>query len=272
MNFATRYTAFIGQNAIIRYMTDQANSTDRMRAFLVLVATAATIAFNALAATGRINGVMTDEVSNRFPTVLTPAGFTFSIWALIYLGLVGFSIYQTLPSKIVAFRPIRTMYLLTCVLNCAWLWFWHQYQIGVCLVLIIALLGVLFVMNLRFTRADTFADALFGKGVFGLYFGWVTTATLVNFVIFLVYAGVQMSPTAWNIIGALLLIFAAGLGVLVRFRLKNYLFPLAIAWASTGIAVKQTGNTMVIAVAAFCVMLGLVMAISFVMDQKSTTS
>jgi benzodiazapine receptor len=249
-----------------------ATSSDKIRAALVLVATIATIAFNGLASTGSLNGVMTDEVSNRYSTVITPAGFTFSIWAAIYLGLLGFSIYQLLPSKNEVFRSVRTLFIATCVLNCVWLWFWHQYQLGICVVIIIALASVLFLMNLRFKHAATISDAIFGKGIFGLYFGWVTAASLVNTMIFLVYAGVEMSATAWKIAGIFALVLAAGFAVIVRFKLRNYLYPLAIAWAATGIAVKQSGNTSIVVASAFCVIVGLVMAVSFVMDQKSTTT
>jgi hypothetical protein len=250
-------------------MTSSSNGSDRLRSILVLLATAATIFFNFLAATGRLHGVMTDAVSDAYPTVLTPAGYAFSIWAAIYAGLAGFSICQLLPSKMATFRPIRTLYVASCVLNCVWLWFWHQYQIAACLAVIALLLIILFWINIKSKKPDSFGDAIFGKGVFGLYCGWITAATLVNFVILLVYFGVQISQIAWNVLGALLIAFAGLLAGLVRFKLKNYLFPLAIAWAVTGIAIKQSGNTAIVATAAFCVNFCLVMAISYVMERKS---
>ena len=249
-----------------------ATSSDKLRAGLVLVSTLAMIVFNGLASTGKINGVMTDEVSNRYPTVITPAGFTFSIWAVIYLGLLGFSIYQLLPSKNEFFRPVRTLYIASCVLNCAWLWSWHQYQIGACVAIIGGLLVSLLFINLRFKKAGSFGESLFGKGVFGLYFGWVTAATLVNIVIYMIYVGVEMSPAAWKVTGVGALAIAAACAVIVRFKLKNYLYPLAIAWAATGIGVNQSGNTAITVATAFCLIVGLVMAVSFVMDQKSTTT
>lgn len=250
-------------------MTSSPNTSDRVRSILVPLATIATIFFNFLAATGRLNGVPTDAVSNAYPTVITPAGYTFSIWAAIYTGIIGFSIYQLLPSKAATFRPIRTLYVASCVLNCAWLWFWHQYQIAACLAVIVLFLAVLFWINIKSKRPESIGDAIFGKGVFGLYCGWVTAATLVNFVILLVSSGVQMSQTAWNVLGASLIALAGVLAAVVRFKLKNYLYPLAIAWAATGIAVKQSGNTPVVATAAFCVNFCLVLAISYVMEKKS---
>ncbi len=84
-------------------MTSETNGTDRGRAVLVLVATLGTIVFNALAATGHINGVTPEMVSGKYPTVVTPAGYAFTIWSLIYVGLLAFSVYQLLPSQLAAF-------------------------------------------------------------------------------------------------------------------------------------------------------------------------
>lgn len=253
-------------------MTNDTTSGDRLRSILVLVATAATIAFNALAATGYVNGVTPEVISNKYPTVLTPAGYAFTIWSVIYLGMIAFSLYQLLPAQLVRFRAVRSLYLVSCVLNCAWIYFWHREQIGLCLLLIAALLGSLILMIAVFSRAGQEAGPLFTKVVFGIYAGWVTAATLVNCAIALKYFGVALSPLMWNVFGVFALLLAASIGVLVRMRYKNYLFSLALAWAATAIAVKQSGNTGIVVAASFCVIVCLVMAISFVMDMKSSTT
>lgn len=253
-------------------MIPQATSQDRMRSILVLVATIATIAFNGLAATGRINGVTPEVISDKYPTVLTPAGYAFTIWSLIYVGMLAFSIYQLLPRNVLRFRPVRTLYVISCFLNCAWIYFWHREQIAICLVLIFALLLSLIFMLILFRRPGVGEGPLFTKTVFGIYAGWVTAATLVNFTIFLKYMGVEMSSGMWSVLGVVCLLLAAALAVIVRLKLQNYLYPLAIAWAATAIAVKQSGNTVIVVAASVCVIVGLVMAVSFVMDQKSTTT
>ena len=243
-----------------------------MRSILILVATIATIAFNGLAATGYVNGVTPEVISDKYPTVLTPAGYAFTIWSLIYVGLLAFSIYQLLPRNVLRFRPVRTLYVVSCFLNCAWIYFWHREQIAICLVLIFALLMSLIFMLILFRRSGADSGPLFTKAVFGIYAGWVTAATLVSFTIFLKHMGVELSAGMWNALGALCLLFAAGLAVLVRLKLQNYLYPLAIAWAATAIAVKQSGNTAIVVAASVCVIVCLVMAVSFVMDQKSSTT
>ncbi len=253
-------------------MEQDRRSADTLLAVFVLVATIVTIAFNALAATGYVNGITPAEISNKYPTVLTPAGYAFSIWSLIYLGLIAFSIYQILPSNLARFRTVRTLYLVSCLFNCGWIFFWHREAVGVCLALIAGLLISLFLIMRQFQGPATAAEALFTKTPFGLYAGWVTAATLVNLAVVITASGASMPERTWNIFGVLCLVLAAAAAVLVRFKLRNFLYPLAIAWAAAAIAVAQTGNTIIIVTCAACVIVCLVMAISFVMDQKSSTT
>ncbi|MEO6050452.1 MAG: TspO/MBR family protein [Pyrinomonadaceae bacterium] len=253
-------------------MTSEPNTLDRMRSILVLVATIATITFNGLAAAGYVNGVTPEVISDAYPTVITPAGYAFTIWSVIYLGILAFSIYQLLPANLTRFRPFRSLYILSSVLNCAWIYFWHREQVGVCLLLIFSLLVTLILMLVRFRRPGAEGGPLFTKSVFGVYAGWVTAATLVSFAVFLKYLGVEMPAVGWNTLGVASIILAAALAVIVRLKLQNYFYPLAIAWAATAIAVKQSGNTAIVVASSVCVIVCLVMAVSFVLDQKSTTT
>lgn len=252
-------------------MNGTPNGTNRMLSILVAVATITTLIFNALAGTGRLNGVMTNEVSDKYPTVLTPAGYAFSIWGLIYFGLIAFTIYQLLPSKLERLRSVRLLYIVSCVLNCAWLYAWHSYAIGICVILLFGLLASLALINIKLKTAESARDALFTKAPFGIYFGWVTAASIVNFVIYLRSIDVQMSASAWNTLGCIFIAVALIAAAVVRVKLRNFLYPLAVAWAATGIAIKQQGNTAIILACAICLIFCLVLSISFVMDLKTTS-
>ena len=243
-----------------------------MRAILVIVATVATIVFNALAAAGFVSGITPDVISDKYPTVLTPAGYAFSIWGLIYLGMAAFAVYQALPANLLRFRPVRSLYIFSCLLNCGWIYFWHRDQIGICLGLIFTLLIALVFLLVLFGRTESAGGSLFTKTAFGTYAGWVTAAAFVNFTIFLNYEGVELSTLAWNLIGVMLIIAAAVAAVIVRWTLKNYLYPLAIAWALTAIAIKQGGHTAIVVAAAVGVVICMVTAGSFVVDLKDSTS
>ncbi len=247
-----------------------ATTTDRISSFLVLVATGGMIGFNILATTGYINGVLTNDVSGRYPSVMTPANWAFTIWVVIYAGLAGFAIYQLLPAKLAQYRSVRTLYLVSCLLNCLWLWLWYNFQIAGTVIVILGLWAVLLLLAARFREASSFPDALFGKGAFGLYFGWVTTVALANIAVLLVKQEIGISAAAFGAIGAVMLLIAAAGAVLARFKLHNFLFPLAVAWAAASIGVNQSGNTIIVVASAVCLVVGLVMAISFVMDRKGT--
>ena len=80
---------------------------------LVIVATLGVILINYFAAQGYINNITPQIISNKYPTLITPAGYAFAIWSLIYLGLIGFSIYQALPSQTdnPRFKNVRSLYI-----------------------------------------------------------------------------------------------------------------------------------------------------------------
>ncbi len=247
-------------------------SQDRMRAVLVIVATFATIAFNGLAAAGYVNGVTPEVISDKYPTVLTPAGYAFSIWSLIYLGLIIFSVYQLLSANLTRFRSIRSLYIVSCVLNCAWIFFWHREQIAVCLVIILMLLAVLLMIRYKLQGELPFKEIWLVLAPFGIYAGWVTAATLVNFDILLASMGVTMSGSAANVLGVALIIGAAAAAVLARIKLYDFFYPLAVAWAITAIAVKQSGNTAIVVAAAVGVIICIVTTGSVVTELKDSTS
>src|SRR5688572_30707091 len=149
-------------------MTDNPSGADRFRSYLVPLATLGTIAFNWLAAAGRVNGVTPSEISDKYPTPITPAGYAFSIWSLIYVGLIAFSIYQLLPKNAARFRNVRSLYILTCALNCGWIYMWHSDQIAICLVLIFLLAVCLFLINLSLRNTDGMGEYWFAKAPFGI--------------------------------------------------------------------------------------------------------
>jgi hypothetical protein len=248
-------------------MNTTASSADRLRAALVLVATLGTIAFNALASAGRVNGVTPAEISDKYPTVITPAGYAFAIWSLIYAGLLVFSILQMLPRRLERYRSIRSAYILSCALNCAWIFFWHSDQIAVCLAIIAFLLGTLIFIVAKVRVLDSAADNWLVKGPFGLYLGWVCAATLVNFAVMLRAAEVDLGSSE-IVLGTILVLIAAAFGVLIRVKLINYFAPLAVAWALTAIAVKQSGKSLIVSAAAVGVIACLIAALSFVLKLK----
>lgn len=245
------------------------SKNERIRQILVIVATVGVIFINYLAGTGKINQITPAAIAEKYPTLITPAGYAFSIWALIYTGLTAFSIYQALPKNTDRFRAIRGVYILSCAANCAWIYCWHYDLIIVCLGIISVLLATLAFINIKLQKTETYGEYWFARVPFGLYFGWVTAATILNATVALVYAKVSVFDAAAEKIGAGLVFVAAALGVIVCVKLKNYFYPLAIAWALTAIAVAHGEQTLIVGAAAAGVAACLIASISFVMHMKS---
>lgn len=243
---------------------------DKLQPILVFIATIGMIIFNYFAATRKLGGVATNAVSDANPTFITPAGYAFAIWSLIYFGCVAFSIYQIFPAQLERFRNIRRAYIISCVANCAWLYFWSQEMVGVCLGVILILLASMAFINSKLIKTETNGEYWFAKVPFGIYFGWVTAATILNATIWFVTINFKLADSAALLVGAGLLLIAAAIGVIIRIKLVNYFYPLALAWAITAIAVKQSGKTIIVAAAAVAVITCLVATVSFVMDMNST--
>jgi hypothetical protein len=82
------------------------------------------IAVNTLAVTLPINDVSTKQLSDTLSTLITPIGWTFSIWSVIYLGLIAIAVWIIWKQINVSRQIVRT-YIISCICNAAWIVVWH---------------------------------------------------------------------------------------------------------------------------------------------------
>ena len=198
--------------------------------FIILVAV---IAVNALANILPINGVSTGEVSAQYDNYFTPAGFTFSIWSVIYLGLLVFVVFQLL-SKSFKSETISYLFVLNGLANMGWIMAWHHGYLFVTLIFMGVLLFTLVRINLHVDNSDWQV-----KYPFQIYLGWICVATVANFAVYLKYldwSGFGVPEVSW---GILLVIIAGIIGVLLIFRVGWNAAALSIAWGIWGIYNKQ---------------------------------
>jgi len=217
---------------------------------LVIVATLVTLLINGLATTLPLNGQSTGEISDRFPSLFTPAGYVFSIWGLIYLGLIGYAVYQALPAQRTNPRlhSIRRPYLASAAANSIWIFLWHYNQFAWSLLVMVALLASLIVIDRRLVSnrsAVSKTERWLVDIPFSIYLGWITVATVANVAIVLLdlgWSGAQLSPTIW----AVLMIGVAGvLGIIFAWKERNIAYAAVLVWALVGIAVKQSASPVV---------------------------
>ena len=242
--------------------------------FVIFTNQPVVILINYFAGIGYINNITPEVISEKYPTFITPAGYAFAIWGLIYLSLIAFSIYQALPSQTdnPRFKNIRTLYIANCAANCFWIYLWHYDSILAALAVMFVLLGTLVLINVNLRKSESMAEIWLARIPFSLYFGWVTVATILNVSIALVFLGVNISEANSIILSSILIVVATVLGILIRFKLAIFAYPLAIAWALTAIAVKQSGKTAIVVCAAFGVIALLVSALTAFLNLNNPTN
>jgi benzodiazapine receptor len=215
-----------------------------------VLAVIATIAVNGLANALPLNGLTTGEISDRFQVYFVPAGYVFSIWGLIYLGLILFAIYQALPTQRSnpRLRLIDIPFVLSCVANIVWLFLWHYEQFPLTLVVMLCLLLLLITIYLRLEIGRSrvsLGERWLVQLPFSVYLGWVTVATIANatdVLYFLEWDGWGIRPEIWAVI---MLVVATGLTFWISLSRGDAAYLLVIVWAFAGIAIKQAGTPLV---------------------------
>jgi len=219
-------------------------SRSRSMPWFNLLALIVTLVVNGLANALPINGLNTGQISDRFQVYFVPAGYVFSIWGLIYLGLLAFGIYQALPAQRGNARLQRIGYwiVLGCLANAVWILLWHFGFFLWTLVAMFALLITLIVIYLRLgigRAAVPSVERWVVHTPVSIYLGWITVATVANVTDVLWYlgwGGWGISPQTWAVI---MLFVAAGIALLVNWTRADVAYVLVIVWAFVGIAVKQ---------------------------------
>ena len=209
------------------------------------------VAVNAMANILPINGVNTGQVSDSYANLFAPAGLTFAIWGLIYLLLAAYTLYQTglfqdRQSPLAENLGNKTgiAFSISSLANIAWIFAWHYDQIPLSMILMLIILACLAYISLVLKAGPlTGRDRLFIRLPFGVYFGWITVATIANATTLLVYLGWNRFGLPEQIWSILILIIGALIGSATMIRNRDLAYGLVLLWAYAGILVKHlSGN------------------------------
>jgi hypothetical protein len=210
---------------------------------LALISYILMIIVNALANILPINNLTTGQVSDSFPNLFTPTGLAFSIWGLIYLLLAVYLIYQLFSKKInlKLSNQVNILFIASSFVNSAWIFAWHYEIIWLTVLLMLVLLFTLIkisdVLNKEKLNSK---EKLLYKIPFGLYFGWITVATIANITGFLVsigWNGFGLSETIWMV---LILLVGLAIAIWRMHKDSNLAYGLVPVWAYFGIWLKHT--------------------------------
>jgi len=178
--------------------------------------------------------------------LITPAGFTFSIWGIIYTLLLIFAIYQFMPkNRDKSFlEQISILFALSGIWNISWLFLWHYQLVTYSPILMIALLTTLIViyLHLDIGRANvSLKERLAVYLPFSVYLGWISIATIANVAAALTaigWDGWGIEPSTWAVV---IIYFALLLTAAVLATRRDITFSLVVVWALVGIVANRSG-------------------------------
>ncbi|WP_416731662.1 TspO/MBR family protein [Fictibacillus sp. JL2B1089] len=225
--------------------------TATFRAILNIVALAAVIFVNYLANALPLNGRTTGELSAKYDVLITPAGYVFSIWGLIYVLLTIWVIIQVLPKNRnePVYESIGLWFVLNCILNCTWIFVWHHELLGLSWIVMIGLLLSLIMIYTKIQNQDN--KSSFMRLPFSVYLGWISVATIVNTAVVLKYSGWNgfgLSSVTWTVI---MLLVGTGLAIFFTLVNKDVIYPLVFVWAYVGIGVRHKGEIDILTYTSF---------------------
>ena len=192
-------------------------------------------------------------------TLLAPAGPAFSIWSVIYAGLLAYTIWQWLPrnKSSARHRAIGWLAAASMILNAVWLlvtqvgWIW----VSVVVILALAVTLGLLLRALQRNPASSTPEKIITDGTFGLYLGWVTAATCANITAAGVSARWDLGVMGNQILAVVVIIVAIGLGVLFTVSFGPRIAVIAaLAWGLAWIGVGRSTSepeSIIVATAAF---------------------
>jgi hypothetical protein len=204
--------------------------------------------FGAAWGAGAFGGTPTSEAADgalsASATPVAPGTTAFSIWSVIYLGLIAYAVWQALPAQRESARQ-RSMGWLAAVsmlLNAGWLLVVQAGSVWASVVVMAALLTTLVMIleRMRATPSSSLVENVLVDGTFGLYLGWVTVAAIANVTAALKTAepgDLGLGATGWSVV---LLVVAAVIAVGFAVHTGGRLaINLAMAWGLAWIAVAR---------------------------------
>lgn len=216
---------------------------------LNLVSLAGVITVNFLANALPIAGKTTGELSDLYPSLFTPAGFTFSIWGVIYILLIIFAVYQAkglfgnsnIPQNDFV-RKIGPWFMISSLGNMSWIFAWHYQVVWLSMLLMLVILISLIKMYLNLGIGQRIVSKNQRNMVHhpvSVYLGWITVATIANastLLIDLNWNGFGISGEIWT---ALMIAAATLITIAVLFVKRDLFYSLVIIWAFIGIVSKR---------------------------------
>lgn len=240
------------------------------------VALVFTVIFNYVSNTGVFNGKTIGNVSDEYHTLITPAGYAFSIWGLIYLLLFAFVIYtgRSLFSKNVrephsAVKDIGWWFVISCVANCAWIVSWLYGLTGLSVIILLVMLISLLTILLKTQKYQNGTEKWLINIPFQIYAGWITVAFTVATSSWLAQMenfGFGISEITWAMI---ILSVVTAIHLFMTWGKNTAVFSLVAVWAFFAIANEDGQLNQISTFATITAILILISSLGNMLKRKS---
>ena len=206
----------------------------------------ALVVWNYYTTTTTINGNTVGSLSAEYDNLFTPAGYAFSIWGLIFLGLIAHGFFQIRRAFSAGeddfIMQIGPWLLIANLANIAWVWFWLNevtwLSVILMLVILVSLLVCIVRLDMELWDAPLYT-ILFVWWPIAIYSGWIAVATIANISAYLTkigWDGGPLSEVTWTVI-LIAVAVAVNLFLIARRNLREFAF--VGVWALAAIAVRH---------------------------------
>ena len=242
--------------------------SSRIRAYINIGALALVLLVNYLSNALPINNLTQGDISQLYPVLLTPAPYAFSIWGVIFLGLIAFVIYQALPGYRDAplAKAVGILFAVSCFFNVGWVMVWHYLRVGWSMVMMLLLLATLIAIYLRIgtlSAENTLFNRLLVKYPFSLYLGWISAATLVNLNVLLYDMGWLSTGVGGVLFTMLMVVIAVLIALGVFYLHRDYVYVAVFVWALIGIGVRHGNDIITLTIVAWIAAVLLILLLGF---------
>lgn len=206
------------------------------------------IVLNILSFFNRFNEAdTTNGMAKLYPNLITPSGYTFSIWILIYILFAIYVVYQldlkqrTLKKlSPVIFDRIRIFFIIYCLFEICWLIAWDLNYIALSLIIMMTILLLFTKYNRQISRETlSQSESLIVRLPFSICYAWILFMAISNANTLLLYVNWERMEVAKRILTVTILVVTMVIIVYRAWSNNDIVYSLTILWALTGILVEH---------------------------------
>lgn len=221
------------------------------------------------------------EISDKYVNLLAPAGFTFSIWAVIYIGMLAVILIDFLKIKddrlVFSYRTsIQARMVEWMSLNILWIISWSYEYLLVSLIAILLYTNSILKLVAIISRTPVLRQQTWQlKLPMGLHAGWLLVASFANLTTYLVSRGLS-GTSFWGMIwasAAMVIILAVVTFYYAKYGNQAIMIPAL--WTLFGIFMKHSPFSdfaykegIIMYLSAFLFVIGVVVYLSLFRLQK----